>query len=270
MIYFSPAKINLGLHILNKRNDGYHDISTLMYVLPYYDIIEINVSDNSKEFGYSCSGISIPGEKDSNLCRKAWELFNADKNLPPVKLHLHKKIPVGAGLGGGSSNGATTLLGLNQLSDIPMAEKDLLSIAASLGSDCPVFIKKQHAIVSGRGEFIAPFNIDLSDHYLVLCNPGVQISTAEAYSSCRPNSDRTGLKILLRQPLKSWKDVLVNDFEESIFPSHPEIRDLKSTLYKMGAVFALMSGSGSSVYGIFKEEPATAAVTESLIWSGWL
>ncbi len=273
MILYSPAKINIGLHILRKREDGYHDLDSLMYPIPFCDIIEMQVDPGFPEkLAFTNSGIKVPGDAGTNLCEKAIELFfNETSTSSGIKLHLHKQIPFGAGLGGGSSNASTVLLGINMLNNEILTSKQLADMAAQLGSDCPVFIYGKAMMASGRGEILEETNVDLSGYYLVLLNPGIVVPTAEAYSKVVPNCNRKTLAHIISAPIYNWKDTLINDFENSIFPLYPEIQEMKLMLYKNGAIYSSMSGSGSSVYGIYEASPELPEELRKLVtWNGWL
>jgi 4-diphosphocytidyl-2-C-methyl-D-erythritol kinase len=271
VIIFSPAKINIGLQILRKREDGFHDIASLMFQVPLVDIIEIILEDSGSGFSYAQSGIPIPGELESNLCFKAWKIFSEEYETPSVKVHLHKQIPMGAGLGGGSSNAAAILKGMNELSGRPLSNKKMLELASQLGSDCSLFIEDKHSIARGRGELLEGFPLDLSGLYLVLLNPGIEVNTASAYTKIVPDDTRHDIRDLLFYPMHQWKNLIVNDFEASVFNIHPEIGQLKAALYNAEAIYASMTGSGSSVYGIFKQKPQLSASLEmQVIYSGEL
>lgn len=273
MILFSPAKINIGLHVLRKRSDDFHDLDTLMYPLPFYDMIEIAANTESDtNLMFTASGIQIPGTVESNLCIQAFNLFNSHAGTEVnITMHLYKQIPIGAGLGGGSSNASSMLLGMNNLSDNKFSIKELTDLAAQLGSDCPLFIHKKPMLASGRGEILKDTRVDLCGFHLVLCNPGIMIPTTEAYSRVVPIKDRPPLEENLSMSVSEWEKHIVNDFEASVFALYPEIETLKLSMYQSGALYASMSGSGSSVYGIFRSRPELADdILESLIWEGSL
>ncbi|HKK62952.1 MAG TPA: 4-(cytidine 5'-diphospho)-2-C-methyl-D-erythritol kinase [Bacteroidales bacterium] len=268
MIFYSPAKINIGLHVLKKRDDGFHDISTFMLPIPFYDIIEIT-ENPSESFSLSTTGIDIQVSRNENLVTKSYKIFPWKNKSHNIHIHLHKQIPPGSGLGGGSSNAATILKALNAFSESKMNDENLKSLASSLGSDCSLFIKNKPCIAKGKGEILTPLDLKLERYFLVLLNPGINVSTADAYRSVIPVSERTPLEQLLRQPIEKWKGVIKNDFETGIFNTFPEIKALKEALYKSGAIYASMSGSGSSVYGIFKNKPSLSKKLKSnLIWEG--
>ena len=270
MIYYSPAKINLGLQILERRNDGFHNLRSVMYPIPLCDIIEISqFPDQDIPIRFSQSGIRIEDHPDHNLCVKAWRLMSSELLLPPVAIHLHKQIPVGAGLGGGSSNASIVMTGLNTLVPSPVSPGRLSELAGQLGSDCPFFLQKLPMMMEGRGEGLSRVNVSLNTYYLVLLFPEIHISTAEAYAAVSPAMPDLHLRQLIEGPLDHWKNQVLNDFEKSAFKRYPLLETLKLTLYKAGALYASMSGSGSSLYGIFKTQPVLPEeIRKHLIWEG--
>jgi 4-diphosphocytidyl-2-C-methyl-D-erythritol kinase len=265
MVSFPNCKINLGLRVLRKRPDGYHDLSTVFYPLPLKDVLEIlhapvpagtpasgptDTALSGQTVAFTAYGIPIPGT--GNLCEKAWQLLKADfPTLPAPQIHLYKNIPIGAGLGGGSADGAFTLLALNKQFHLGLDTARMLSYAAQLGSDCPFFILNTPCLGGGRGEQLSPVDLRLSDYVFALVNPGIHISTARAFGLCTPREDVIPIKDIIEQPVSTWPGVLVNDFEEPVLHLHPELRAIKETLYAEGAVYASMTGSGSSFYGLF-------------------
>lgn len=251
MIVFPKAKINLGLNIVSKREDGYHNIESCFYPIPWRDSLEVI---EAASFAFHSYGLEIPGDTSSNLCVKAYEILKADFNIPPVEIHLLKNIPMGAGLGGGSADGAFTLKMLNELFELGLSDLQLEAYALQLGSDCTFFIKNQPAIARGRGEQLKPIDLDLSGYYLAIHNPGIHISTKEAYAGVNPHQPESSVSEIIQKPIESWKDTLLNDFEASIFPNHPEIEQLKKEMYDAGAIYASMTGSGSTVYGVFENK----------------
>ena len=266
MVTFPPCKINLGLRILSKRPDGYHDIETCFYPVPWTDILEILLADS---FSFTCTGLALPGDAEENLCVKAYRLVQKDFSLPPIHMHLHKIIPSGAGLGGGSSDAAHTLLLLNDVFDLKLSVQQLQRYASMLGSDCSFFITKHPMMGRGKGDLLSPVEVTLKDKYLVVIKPAIHVSTAEAYSRVKPAQQTTSLAEILKQDISTWKDLLVNDFEESVFSIHPQIGEIKHELYKQGALYACMSGSGSSVFGIFSNEVDLRSQFQgSTYWSG--
>ncbi|WP_339867789.1 4-(cytidine 5'-diphospho)-2-C-methyl-D-erythritol kinase [uncultured Algoriphagus sp.] len=253
MISFPNAKINLGLHITSKRKDGYHDIETCMIPIPLSDALEMIIEN--KKTTFESSGLNIPGETKDNLILKAYQLLKKDfPNLPHLSIHLHKNIPMGAGLGGGSADAAFALTLMNNLFDLILDDFFLEEYAAQLGSDCAFFIENTPKIATGRGEILEPIALNLKGTHLVLINPGIHIGTKEAYAGVTPSTPKVKLEEVLADK-RRWKDELVNDFEASIFPNHPEIARIKDKLYENGAYYAAMSGSGSSVFGLFEEKP---------------
>ena len=253
MIVFPNCKINLGLHIVRKRPDGFHDLETIFYPVPLCDALEIiRVPDKAGETTITVTGLAIDNPME-NICLKAYYLLKKYFDLPVVKIHLHKNIPVGAGLGGGSSDGAFTLLLLNKKFDLKVSEKKLIEYALELGSDCPFFIRNKACYATHRGEVLQPIQLDLSSYKLVLINPGIHINTGWAFSQIRPKENRISLLEIIQQPTTNWKNNLVNDFEAAIFQQHPSIKQIKEQLYQNGAVYAAMSGSGSSIYGLFEK-----------------
>jgi 4-diphosphocytidyl-2-C-methyl-D-erythritol kinase len=255
MISFPNAKINLGLHITARRKDGYHDIESCMIPIPLLDGLEMIV--NTKKTTFESTGLSIPGDAKENLILKAYQLLKKDfPNLPQLSIHLHKNIPMGAGLGGGSADAAFALNLMNNLFDLILDDFFLEEYAAQLGSDCAFFIENKPKIATGRGEILEPVEVDLAGTHLVLINPGIHIGTKEAYAGVTPAVPKVKLKEVLADKSR-WKEELVNDFEKSIFPNHPEIAAIKNKLYENGAYYAAMSGSGSSVFGLFEEKPAS-------------
>ncbi len=250
MIAFPHCKINLGLHVLSKRSDGYHNIETCFYPVPYTDILEIIPSS---EFSFTQSGINVGGKDENNLCVKAYQLIREEFGVDAVKMHLHKIIPMGAGLGGGSSDAAFTLRLLNEIFDLKMSEDRLKNYASRMGSDCSFFIEDQPMTGTGRGEILSPIAVNLKDLHLVLVNPDIHVSTADAYSGIEPEQAENSIQHILKLPWKEWKGKLSNDFEKSIFKKHSTIKKIKEKLYSLGAGYASMSGSGSSVFGIFNK-----------------
>ncbi len=254
MIVFPNCKINLGLHIIRKRPDGFHDLETLFYPVFLQDALEVITSESAEAVRFTQSGLSIEDGGD-NICVKAYHLLKKDfPQLPSIQMHLHKAIPIGAGLGGGSADGAFTLLLLNNKYQLQLTEQQLITYALQLGSDCPFFIKNKPCLGSGRGEDLQEVALDLSAYKIVIVHPGIHINTGWAFSQLQPAPPVLPLAEVFKKPIPEWKQWLVNDFEGPIFKQYPEIQACKETLYQMGAVYASMSGSGSTVYGLFKKE----------------
>lgn len=268
MISFPPCKINVGLNVVLKRTDGYHEIETCFYPLPWTDILEIIIADTLE---FTQSGLSIPGNFTDNLCVKAYELLRKDFNLKPVKIHLHKIIPTGAGLGGGSSDAAHTLRLLNEIFNLGIAHAQLKEYASRLGSDCAFFIEDKPMLGTGRGEILEEIKIDLQGKYIVVVKPDIHISTAEAYASITPAFSVNRVRDVVEMEIPNWKNLLVNDFENHVFTKYPRIAGIKAKLYEQGAQYASMSGSGSSVFGIF-EKPVDLKkfFPDCIYWTGAL
>jgi 4-diphosphocytidyl-2-C-methyl-D-erythritol kinase len=258
MICFPNSKINLGLHVINKREDGFHNLESLFLPIPLCDILEIaplNI-DSKNKFEYKPYGLAVDGELEKNLIYKAWLLLANKYDLSPISCAFYKNIPMGAGLGGGSSDAAFCLKLLNDYFKLGLSKNELLDYAAILGSDCPFFIENKPSFISGRGEIIENFELNLKGYHLVIVKPEVHISTAMAFSAVnkRGENAKGELKGILRQPISAWKNSLFNDFEKSIFPHAPIIEAIKNQLYATNAIYASMSGSGSAVFGIFDKK----------------
>jgi len=254
MICFPTCKINLGLRITQKRADGFHALETVFFPISIKDALEIIIEPETSAapITFTSSGLAINGDPSDNLCFKAYEILKKDyPTIPNIKMHLHKTIPMGAGLGGGSSDGAFTLVALNQLFNLEIPEQALLDYALQLGSDCPFFIINTPAFAIGRGEILKPINLNLDGYSIVIVNPGIAISTKLAFSLITPKVPDTNMEAIICEPVTSWKEKLINDFEQPIFNSFPELANIKETLYQKGAVYASMTGTGSTVYGIF-------------------
>lgn len=263
MMLFPNAKINLGLHITAKRTDGFHELETIFYPIPLKDMLEVITSPNKNQplqnqvenITFSTSGLEIPGDPTKNLCIRAYQLIKNDfEELPPVKMHLHKNIPMGAGMGGGSADGAFALNLLNQKFQLNLTTTQLLQYAAQLGSDCPFFIVNKPCFAHGRGELMEPIALDLSNYQFVLVHPNIHVSTKWAFEQLTPSKPPVDLRGIIQQPIETWKDSLYNDFEAPIARLHPEIQVIKNVLYQNGAIYASMTGSGSTVFGIFPQQ----------------
>jgi 4-diphosphocytidyl-2-C-methyl-D-erythritol kinase len=270
MIVFPKAKINLGLRIIRKRPDGYHDIETLFYPIGLSDALEFVVTDE-REDELTVSGIATTDAQGDNLVMKTINKLRENYSFPILKTHLHKAIPLGAGLGGGSSDAACLLKVLNRCFNLSIDEEVLKAIALDLGSDCPFFIEGTPAFGTGRGEILTPCKPVLKGFYLLLLNPGIGISTKEAFNNCHPENPVTTIFQLTDHPVAEWKELIINDFEDYAFRIYPLLAELKGALYNSGAIFSSMSGSGSSIYGIFKEKPVVPdKLKEFVIWQGIL
>ena len=248
MLIFPNAKINIGLNITSKRADGYHNLESIFYPIAWRDILEIIPS---KQLSFDCKGLSIPGQ--ANLCLKAYELMKSHYGINPVSMHLHKNIPIGAGLGGGSSDAAFTLMALNTIFELGLEKDELKKMAAKLGADCPFFIDNTPSLASGIGEVLNPIDLDMSNYHLLVVKPDVFVSTSEAFSVIVPQKTSLSFEEEIKMPIEKW--TLKNDFEDSIFPQYPELFEIKKSLIQAGALYASMSGSGSSIYAIFSEKP---------------
>ncbi|MFT3935219.1 MAG: 4-(cytidine 5'-diphospho)-2-C-methyl-D-erythritol kinase [Chitinophagaceae bacterium] len=257
MIVFPNCKINLGLQVLNKRSDGYHNIATVFYPVPLKDALEITPLSNATEPAIQCYGLAVEGDSSDNLCIKAWHLLKKDfPSLPPVQIHLLKNIPMGAGLGGGSADGAFMLQMLDKKFQLSISQEQLLAYALQLGSDCPFFILNQPCIATGRGEELQPLSLSLAGYQLVIVRMGIHVNTGKAFASLNVNSTakNSSLAADILQPVNKWKHLLFNDFEQPVFEQFPAIAQAKENLYQLGAVYAAMSGSGSTVFGLFNAE----------------
>jgi 4-diphosphocytidyl-2-C-methyl-D-erythritol kinase len=265
MIVFPNAKINLGLHVLRRRSDGYHDIETCFYPVPLTDILEV-VESPEMHFGYS--GLPIPGNTSDNLVQKAYDLLNRAYGLPPVSIHLHKVIPMGAGLGGGSSDAAFMLTALNDLFKLGLTADELANYAGKLGSDCPFFIYQSPSLGKGTGTTLLPLPIQLAGKHIAIIHPGIHVSTAEAYARLNPAENRRPIQEILHQ--ESWRDHLVNDFTPHIYDTHPEIAAIERVCYEAGAMYACMSGSGSAVFALSESVLPLDFPSSYFTWQGIL
>ena len=256
MILFPNCKINLGLHILRKREDGFHDLETIFYPIPLQDGLEsIQHPSPATDIEFSSSGLQVTRNLADNICVKAFHLLKQDfPDLPAIKMHLHKTVPMGAGLGGGSADGAFTLLLLNRKFNLGLTQDQLINYALQLGSDCPFFILNTPCYGTGRGEKLEPLSLDLSSYQFAVVNPRIHVNTGWAFSQIQPTAERPCLKEIIQKPVSEWEEALRNDFEKPIAHHYPEIKDCKDQLYKQGAVYAAMSGSGSTVFGIFQKD----------------
>ena len=257
MIVYPNAKINIGLNVVEKRPDGYHNLETVFYPIGLQDILEIKVLDegNVPECGYKLkiTGTILDGSPEDNLVVRAFKMLKHDFNLPPVSIGLYKHIPTGAGLGGGSSDAAFTIKTLNKRFDLRLTDEQMEDYCTRLGADCPFFIKDTPVFATGIGNEFHPVSFSLKGKHLVLVKPDIFVSTKDAYSLVKHARPEHTLPELLSQPIETWKDTVKNDFEPSVFAKHPEIAAIKDLMYDLGAQYASMSGSGSSVFGIFDD-----------------
>ncbi|HKI88896.1 MAG TPA: 4-(cytidine 5'-diphospho)-2-C-methyl-D-erythritol kinase [Draconibacterium sp.] len=252
MIVFPNAKINIGLNVVSRRSDGYHNLETIFYPVQLSDALEMVPSE---ETALSLSGISIDGDNADNLVLKAYQMLQADFDLPPLHFHLHKIIPAGAGLGGGSSDAAFALRMMNDYFQLHLSSETLIKYAANLGADCAFFIQNKAAFATGTGNQLHDIEIDISEYEIIIAKPHLSVSTPEAYAGIIPKAPEFDLEELKSIPVENWKEVVVNDFERNVFQKYPEIKKIKEDMYQMGALFASMSGSGSAVFGIFRHSP---------------
>jgi 4-diphosphocytidyl-2-C-methyl-D-erythritol kinase len=263
MVIFSGAKINLGLQVLSKRPDGFHDLSTCFYPIGWTDAIEVIEANITEVYN---SGLSILGTKADNLVYRAWDSLQLGYGIPPVDIYCHKVVPMGAGLGGGSADAVAVLKACNQLFDIGLDNDQLRAIAIKLGSDCPFFVEAKPVLATGRGEYFTDINLDLAAYQMVVVHPGFGVSTTQAFSRVIPNAKVADLKTVLQQPISQWQGLLVNDFEPSVFAQCPAVAALKLQFIDAGAVYTSMSGSGSAVYGLFETPINPALVFGEMSW----
>ncbi|UKK54694.1 4-(cytidine 5'-diphospho)-2-C-methyl-D-erythritol kinase [Prevotella sp. E2-28] len=260
MIVFPIAKINLGLNVVERRPDGYHNLETVFFPVKLEDALEVTLMDEAFPSPFDCdlkvTNINIEGEEQRNLVVKAYNLLKKDfPQMPRVHAHLYKAIPTQAGMGGGSSDCAAMLLLLNNMFKLGLTNQQLIDYAAKLGADCPIFILNKPAYAEGIGERLQTIDLNLSGYYLAIVRPDIPVPTKEAFSRIVPCKPEKNCRMIVGQPIETWRKELVNDFEKSVFALHPEIGQIKERLYDMGAVYAAMSGSGSAVFGIFREQP---------------
>jgi 4-diphosphocytidyl-2-C-methyl-D-erythritol kinase len=254
MILFPNAKINIGLNILRKREDGYHELETVFYPLQLQDGLEF-IENHTGKVRFSNSGIEVDGAPENNLVVKAYRMLAADYPLPGVDIHLHKVIPFGAGLGGGSSDAAFMLRGLNDFFGLNIPLEKLMGYAARLGADCPFFLQNRPSYASGIGEELEPLTLNLTGWHVMLVKPPVEVGTREAYAGVDPGMPEIHLQEAIRLPVNNWQGKVVNDFESGIFQRFPMIQEIRDRMQERGAVYTSMSGSGSSVFGLFRAEP---------------
>lgn len=252
MLLLPNCKINIGLNIVSKRSDGYHNLETVFFPIPLRDNLEFKEIENEDvPYRLVSGGVPIEGKPEDNLIVKVYLDMKAEFNLPALKLSLYKNIPMGAGLGGGSSDAAAMMKGLNEAYNLQLSAEDMEKRLAKFGADCPFFVRNKPAYATGIGDELTNCNVSLKDKFIVLVKPDVFVSTKEAYAHVTPKLPAIPLAEAIKLPIETWKEQIVNDFEQSVFPFHPELPAIKQTLYDMGAVYASMSGSGSTMYGIF-------------------
>jgi len=271
MICFPNAKINIGLNIIHKRNDGFHNIESVFLPIQLCDILDfVEIQKDTKKNTYlEISGIQIDGENQDNLIMRAYRLLANEFNLPELEIHLHKKIPMQAGLGGGSADAAFLLNCLNRKYNLGLSLANLKRYASQIGADCSFFVENKAAFVSGKGEILESIDIDLSKNNIVIVKTNINVSTAEAYAGVIPNKPKYPLKELIKSPISEWKNKIHNDFEDGIFSSNSKLKEIKQKLYDLGAEYASMSGSGSAIYGIFdKEICIQKQFKDCFVWRG--
>jgi 4-diphosphocytidyl-2-C-methyl-D-erythritol kinase len=269
MIVFPNAKINTGLKIRSRRNDGFHNIETVFLPVPLRDILEV-VPSKSKDITLKTTGLNVDSPPEKNLVYRAAKLMQERYDTPGVNIHLHKLIPMGAGLGGGSADASFTISVINRIFELDLDKETIKSHAASLGSDCPFFIDNKPSLGTQKGEVLKPVKIPaLQGVKVLIVKPDTHISTAEAYAGVTPDPDSPQIEQYLKLPLSQWKNFLVNDFEKSLFPLYPELHKIKASLYELGAEYASMSGSGAALYGFFKEIPERVKekFPDCFVWS---
>jgi 4-diphosphocytidyl-2-C-methyl-D-erythritol kinase len=268
MICFPNGKINLGLNVLSKREDGYHNIESLFYPIPLYDVLEFLPSTL---FQLSISGMPVSGPKEDNLVFKAWELLAVNYKVPPLRIHLHKAIPTASGLGGGSADAAFFLQKANDYFKLRISSQKMQKLAGTLGSDCAFFVENKASLASQKGEILQPVNLRLSGKYLLVIKPELTVLSGEAYAWVKPRKPETPISEIISKPIEQWKNLLHNDFEEPLFKRYPEIKEIKNFMYGLGAVYAAMSGSGPAVFGIFNKQPDLKNIhPKHYLWVGKL
>lgn len=284
MLVFPNIKINLGLFITGKRPDGFHNIESVFYPVGWCESLEIvdraekepdspllNSRVESGRVRFYSYGIPIPGEPEQNLCIKVFHLLEEWFHLPPVDMHLLKAIPTGAGLGGGSADAAFCLRALRDFFHLRISDHEAMELLAAIGSDCPFFWKNRPMFVFGRGEQMRPVELDLSGYHILLVYPSLAVSTREAYAGVSPKAPPIDLNLIGTLPVEHWREVVYNDFETSLFPAYPQLAAIKAQLYDLGAAYAAMSGSGSTLYGIFKNKPVVPEAWAGYVtWTGRL
>lgn len=261
MVVFPGTKLNLGLHVVSKRADGYHDLESCFYPCPWSDVVEVVPAGVTR---LHSSGIIVSGPLEHNLAYKAWKILADEHGCPPADIYLHKLVPMGAGLGGGSADAVAVLKACNQVFNLGLAVQELLFLAARLGSDCPFFVADEPAMVMGRGEVLASFDLSLNGWHLTLIHPGVSVSTAKAFAGIRPTKPIADLAEILAQPVQTWQGVLVNDFESSVIPQLPIIGAVKEALLTAGGIYVAMSGSGSTVFALSQKALDLPAISQQV------
>jgi 4-diphosphocytidyl-2-C-methyl-D-erythritol kinase len=256
MLVFSPCKVNIGLNVVEKRADGFHNIETVFYPIQWKDAIEVLKNTDNQEFKLTVSGLRIEGNSDDNIIYKAYLLIKKEFNLPNIKVHLHKTIPMGAGLGGGSSNAATFINLVDKTFELNISLTKKIEIAKKLGSDCSFFIENKPIFAKEKGDLFEPIKIDLISYYILIIYPNIHSNTKIAYEGVSPKKPKISVKTIIEtKPIEEWRTLLINDFEDSVCKTFPQINLLKQNMYDANAIYASMSGSGSAIFGVFKEKP---------------
>lgn len=270
MVVFPKAKINIGLNITGKRSDGYHNIETLFLPVGLCDALEfVAAPPGVVTDELIVTGLVTDCSPADNLVVRALNLVRAEHSIPPLRMHLHKAIPAGSGLGGGSSDASAMLVGVNRFFGLDIDDSRLLQMALTIGSDCPVFIAGIPVLASGRGEVFTPAPSLPAGLTLIIVHEGIHISTAEAYSNCRPRKPDYRLSELIADPPARWRETIKNDFEEYAFAKHPILAEIKESMYSAGALYSSMSGSGSAIYGLFAGESVqTGLIKGKIIFKG--
>lgn len=268
MLCFPNAKINIGLNVVEKRPDGYHNLETVFYPIPLCDALEAVVSnDDSQPYFWDNSGIMVDAPAEENICIQALNLLAKDHKLPSLNIHLLKKIPFGAGLGGGSADGAFMLKLINDMCELNLSNSTLKDLASRLGADCPFFIENKACFATGIGDQFESLDLNLVGYHIALIKPPIHVSTPVAYAGIEPTIPNRNLKNDILLPIEQWKEVIKNDFEKRVFTKYPSIKTIKEELYSLGASYAAMSGSGSTVFGLFKEAPTLKFNDDHFVWT---
>lgn len=269
MLLYPNAKINLGLRITERRTDGYHNLQTIFYPIDLSDILEVTMPyEHTGQCHLETTGLPLDTPPEGNILLSAYRAFTALKQIPSIALHLHKIIPTGAGLGGGSADAAYLLKALNHTLAQPLTDHELHTLAANLGADCPFFLLATPAIARGIGDQLTPINPGLGGYHILLVKPPVHISTREAYAGITPHRPDTDIRDIITRPIEQWPGLLLNDFEPIAFRQYPHMAQIKQTLYDHGALYASMTGSGSAIYGIFKTKPTPPQFPGCFTWQG--
>ena len=271
MLYLPNCKINIGLNVVSKRPDGYHNLETVFYPVPLRDNLEVKpLNDTDAPYRLTVGGAKVEGQAADNLVVKVYLALKEEFGLPPVDIFLYKNVPMGAGLGGGSCDAASMMLLLNEMFALGLSPEEMERRIAPFGADCAFFVRNRPAYATGIGDELSPIPLSLRGKFILLVKPDVFVSTKEAYARVTPRPADYPLREAIMQPIETWRGTVVNDFEASVFPNHPELAAIKQTLYDMGALYAAMSGSGSTLFGIFDrpvEEEARKLFSAAFVFS---